>query len=173
MGVAVSGLVWMGPGIGSIDTAVERLMASTERDAIVVTYSLTAGARTFFGCLKECLSRGVRVALIVNRLIEQDAFALEMLTALTREFRNLHAYDFTDPTGGELHAKLIIADRRQAIVGSANLSWSGMVANHELAMVVTDQADVQWVAEAVDRLFRSGALRRFQSDASTTRRLAP
>jgi len=35
-----------------------------------------------------------------------------------------------------LHAKLIVVDRSIALVGSSNLSWKGLILNHELAVLI-------------------------------------
>jgi len=60
-------------------------------------------------------------------------------------------YDFTDPEKRQLHAKIIVADRKKAIVGSANLSWGGMYSNYEIGLLIEGEA--AWkLAEIVDTL---------------------
>lgn len=52
---------------------------------------------------------------------------------------------------GPLHAKVLVADRKSAVVGSANLSWGGMVTNNEVALLVQDNS--AWtLASLIDRL---------------------
>jgi len=47
-----------------------------------------------------------------------------------------------------------VADHRQALVGSANISYRGWTTNHEMALLVTGQAAAK-VAVTVERLFSS------------------
>lgn len=46
------------------------------------------------------------------------------------DFRPEHRFE-------DLHAKIIVVDREDALVGSANLTWKGLVGNHELAIVIS------------------------------------
>jgi putative cardiolipin synthase len=50
-----------------------------------------------------------------------------------------------------LHAKLIVADERIALVGSANLTDKALAGNLELGVIIRDPA----VANRIDRHFRS------------------
>ena len=53
-----------------------------------------------------------------------------------------------------MHAKAIVFDRNIAVVGSTNLSFNGLVANHEIAVMIEGPA-VMKVVEAIDRLLLS------------------
>ena len=46
--------------------------------------------------------------------------------------------DFNDPNGWDLHAKVLIQDRRTAVIGSANISWRGMEKNIEISVLIRD-----------------------------------
>ncbi|HXG23887.1 MAG TPA: phospholipase D-like domain-containing protein [Chthonomonadales bacterium] len=59
--------------------------------------------------------------------------------------------DFALAGYGLLHAKVIVIDRRQAIVGSANLTAGGLGKNHEIAVLV--EGEVAWeIASLIDRM---------------------
>jgi cardiolipin synthase len=60
----------------------------------------------------------------------------------------------------DLHAKVLVVDRSIALVGSANLSFHGMVSNHEMALVVRGPT-AEVIAERFDMLARSAAVRSF------------
>ena len=164
MRVITSGLEWMGSGVGSIQTAVEELLDKSQVDVTVVTYSLTIGAATFFDGIQRCLERGVRVSLLINRFEGQTKEMKSRIHSLANRELSFDLFDFVDPSGGDLHSKLVIVDRKRAIVGSANLSWNGLVRNHELAVLIEDEEEVSQIASTVDRLFRSTHATRITPD---------
>ena len=62
--------------------------------------------------------------------------------------------DFSSPDPEEdLHAKVVVADRTRALVGSANLSRHGLIINHELAVVIEGPPAGE-VARTIDLLMR-------------------
>jgi phosphatidylserine/phosphatidylglycerophosphate/cardiolipin synthase-like enzyme len=53
-----------------------------------------------------------------------------------------------------LHAKLVVADRNVALVGSSNLTLHGMVRSHEISVIIRGPA-ADAIAGRVDALLRS------------------
>jgi len=76
------------------------------------------------------------------------------LRHLGRSYPHLRLYQFAAGNEGDLHAKVIVIDRRLALVGSSNLSRRGLLTNHELALVVEGPA-VAEIGRAMDRLLAS------------------
>ena len=54
----------------------------------------------------------------------------------------------------DLHAKVIVVDRRKAIIGSSNLSRRGFLTNYELALLL-EGSTATTVASVVDKLLAS------------------
>ena len=52
-----------------------------------------------------------------------------------------------------LHAKVIVADRKKAILGSANFSWGGMSSHYEIGVLVEGK-DARTLSELVDEIAR-------------------
>ncbi|MCZ7570687.1 MAG: phospholipase D family protein [Ardenticatenaceae bacterium] len=152
--VAVTGIAWMGSGTGSIESALERLFREAEQEIGLTAYTVSSGADLLFDWLEAALARGVQVRLVVNRLDSQPADVATRLKRLATTYSHFHLYDFRCESEADLHAKAIIADRRLALVGSSNLSRRGLLANHELAVLIEGPAAAD-VARAMDRLFAS------------------
>lgn len=160
--VAVTGTAWMGSGIGSIESALERLFREAEQDIVLTAYTITSGADLLFDWLEAALTRGVQVRLIVNRLNSQPPEVVTRLNRLATTYPHFHLYDFVAEGDADtfaslstdLHAKAIVVDRRLALIGSSNLSRRGMLANYELAVLVEGPA-VADIARAMDTLFAS------------------
>lgn len=152
--VVVSGLNWMGSGIGSIESAIEDLLENAQHEILLTAYSI-GKADGIFSLLESALARGVRVRIVVNRLSEQHESIRCKLSALQKKYQYFHLYPF-EPDGerGDLHAKVLVIDRKCALVGSSNLSYNGLILNHELAVLVEGQ-DASAIGAAIDKLTRS------------------
>ena len=160
--VVVTGLAWMGAGTGSIESALERLFTSAEQEITLTVYALGTNPEPVVKWLEDALSRGLAVRMIVNRCEEQPAVTMGRLKNLASRYPHFHLFRFEGPERSELHAKAIVADRKLALVGSSNLSWHGMVANHELALLVEGKPAAE-IASALDKLFHSAFCVRIES----------
>lgn len=154
VGIAVTGTAWMGKGVGSVQSAIERLLSSADDEVKVVVYEITAGAREFLDRIQICLARGIPVTIIINRYHEKPFQLRNRLENLAERFSHFRILNFQPKNQTEdLHAKIIVVDRREALVGSANLTWRGLVGNHELAVLVSGPS-ASTIAKLVDRLCR-------------------
>lgn len=152
--VVVTGATWMGSGIGSIESALERLFREAQQEIALTAYSISSGTDRLFDWLEAAITRGVQVRLIINRLNNQPPDVVTRLRQLARTYSHFHLYDFIAEGDADLHAKTIVVDRRLALVGSSNLSRRGLFTNHELAIFLQDSAATD-VARALDLLCAS------------------
>ena len=152
--VLVTGPAWMGAGIGSIETALKRLLGGAREDIAITAYSLSGSADPLFEWIEAALMRGVRVKLIFNKLSRLKKSARSRLDLLAKDYPHFHLYDFADKQTYDLHAKAVVADRQKAIVGSSNLSVGGFIGNHEMAIMVEGSAAAS-VAKVIERLLKS------------------
>lgn len=152
--IVVTGLAWMGGGIRSVESAIEDMLTNASDEIQVAAYMITRGAREFLRLVQNCLYRGVRVTMIVNRLETQPEEIRAVIKDMTRQFHHFILLDFNPKDEQEyLHAKIMVADRSTALVGSPNLSWRGLVLNHELAVVITGPSAAK-IAGLLDTLGR-------------------
>ena len=137
LSVVVTGLAWMGHGIRSIDSTIEEMLTEASDEIQIAAYMITEGANDFIQILMACLNRGVRATLILNRFREQPNETQTSMHKLVRQFPHFRLFEFNPKDRMEdLHAKLIVVDRSIALVGSSNLSWKGLILNHELAVLI-------------------------------------
>lgn len=136
--VVVTGSAWMGKGIGSVESAIEDILHRAKEEIQVAAYQITEGGHPFLRLIEGSLSRGVRVTLIINKFRSQPLVVQKELDRLAVRFPHFTQIDF-DPENRkqDLHAKIIVVDRSIALVGSPNLTWRGMVLNHELGVVLS------------------------------------
>ena len=155
MRVLTSGSAWLGGEFGSIQSAVERTIDSAEHEILLVTYTLSTAADTAISRVNDALVRGIHTKIVVNRLEQQHPAARKTLISMLEEHERLRLYDFRDPGEADLHAKFLVVDHKAAIVGSANLSWRGLVSNHELAILIDHEPLIDSILAAAARMLAS------------------
>lgn len=152
--IAVTGNFWLGKGLRSIWSLVKETFNGAEGEIQIAAYAIgeNSDEYEFFDLLKGVLARGIRVLLIVNRLGRQRESVRKTLLALATRYSNLVLKDFSPQDGREdLHAKIVVVDHSTAIVGSANLSFKGMVANHEIVVRISGKT-AYTIGELLNRL---------------------
>jgi len=155
--IAVTGLAWMGTGVGSIESAMDEIFRSATHEILITSYAISSAADGVLEWIALSAGRGILIRLAVNKLPDQPHEVKSRLFELNKTYPHFHLYTFAGSENEDLHAKTIVVDRKYAIVGSSNFSRRGLLTNHELAVVIQgDQA--QSIASVVDRLFSSQAL---------------
>ena len=157
--VVVTGTRWMGAGIGSIESAIDDLFRNATDEIVLSVYTIGSGTDLVFRWLESTLNRGVQVSLVINSLEDQPTDVVRNLRAIDGRYQHFHLYDFQGEAGSSLHAKAIVVDHRVALIGSSNMSRRGLLANHELALLVEGKAAAT-AGRAMDALIESPLARR-------------
>jgi len=150
--IAVTGNGWMGQGTGSIKSLLKSVFSKVENEIQIATYSITENTGEFFEMLDKELASKTRVTMIVNRFYDQNKNVRMLLNEFALKYPNFVLMNFQPEDKREdLHAKLVVIDHQIAVVGSANLTFRGMIMNHELAIKITGDA-AQNIGSLIDRL---------------------
>ena len=157
----VTGLAWMGSGIGSIESAMERLFREATNEIMITSYAISNATDGLLEWFELALSRGILVKMVINHLAEQPDDVVVKMFRLGRNYPHFKLYDFTGDEENDLHAKAIVVDRRLALIGSSNLSRRGLLTNHELAILI-EGTSVGEVAQALDKLLASHMVKEVQ-----------
>jgi cardiolipin synthase len=152
--VVVTGLAWIGSGFGAIESAIEKLFREAKQEITITAYSIGSSTDLLFEWLETALSRGVCINMIVNRLEAQPGAVVNNLYNLMNCFPHFFLYQFVSDDDADLHAKVIIVDRKIALVGSSNISRRGLLYNHELSVLV-ENPYAENLSRAVDILIAS------------------
>ena len=159
--VVVTGLSWMGSGIGSIESAIVELFGEATNEITLAIYTIGTGADLIYQWLEGALARGIQVTLVVNHLHEQPQDVVTRLRLLTGQYLHLRVFDFLGQGESDLHAKAIVVDHRLALIGSSNISRRGLLTNHEIAVIVDGETAAE-AGRAMDALIASSHVRRVQ-----------
>ena len=112
--------------------------------------------------LVEALGRGVKITVLTHEaenLASSQSVALEDLRREAERLgKSLSVYTAVTPAGSMLHAKLVLADGRRMILGSANLTGPGLEQNMEAGVVLGEkEASEIWMV--VDGLIAGGLVK--------------
>ena len=160
--LGVSGRFWIGKHktMKNFDMVIKTLK-SAKSEIRITTYSLGRKLDNeldkIFRILIDKSNSGVPVQIIVNRLEaqlkknktvrEKMEILKSMPDATVLSFRPSDKRDNSD-----LHAKIFTVDGETAILGSANLSFSGMFDNHEIMVKISGKKFVAQINQLIDEL---------------------
>jgi cardiolipin synthase len=131
---------------------MHELVASAEREIHLLAYVFTRAAAPLLTQVETALARGLRVTIVVNVIPGQNIEMQAELDVMRRAYAHTATIKcFAPDDGSQLHAKVLVADRERAVIGSANYSWGGLVANHEVGVLVEGRPAWE-LARMTDRL---------------------
>lgn len=138
-------------GIRGIEPVMEEIIIQASKEIQIMAYVFTSNALHILDLIEQAAKKGIRISIVVNELQSQDKTIISRFKKMTEDFPYVQIFDFTDPKKKQLHAKIIVVDRKKAVVGSANFSWGGMYSNYEVGLLI--EGPPAWkLAEIVDHL---------------------
>ncbi len=141
---------FVGQGVRSVEPVLEELIRGSRQEIHLAAYLFTPEATGLIDLLSAAANRGVKQTIVVNRLSTQDSEVRSRLTKLVMNSSDVNLRDYS-PKKSQLHAKVLVADRSRALIGSANFTWGGMVSNYELGLYV--EGELCWkLAHLIDIL---------------------
>jgi phosphatidylserine/phosphatidylglycerophosphate/cardiolipin synthase-like enzyme len=139
-------------------TSIE-MIRTAKREIVVVGYLFTEGAKQV---LQELAAVGraqaVAITLVGNRLTEQLALLKSIWDGQTYRPKLLSREADPNDTLATLHAKLLVCDRYDALITSANLSSHGLHHNIEIGIRVRS-AEMGSLVDFVQSMAHTGELK--------------
>lgn len=126
----------VGKGVRSVQAVVEELIKNADEEITIAAYTIGSGFSEFFELIEKSASRGVKIKILVNKLSEHPHNIVNFLRRLQKTYPHVHVYNFIGKNDGDLHMKVLVTDRMKAVIGSANMTWKGMVENNELGLLI-------------------------------------
>jgi cardiolipin synthase len=143
-----TGEKWVGYGIRSFRSVINDLISNSTNELSLTAYVLTD--MSIVNKLRKALERGVQVEIYLY----EDEFAtkneaVNYIFNLQKEFSYLKIYRVEDKI---LHAKVLVADGKKVLSGSANFTFSGMTNNYELGFLVEDPSIALQILKLIKKL---------------------
>ena len=134
-------IVWTGPqkigtDVRRTEPTINQLLRSAKKKVTIIDYRITVGAEEIIEQLNSCLDDGVEIDLIVdddrkNRKHIRKCFS-EINTVRPRIFYR----EGEESKMYKVHAKVIVIDDTEMLIGSANLTHHGTEVNFELGVLI-------------------------------------
>ncbi|MHA1409537.1 MAG: phospholipase D-like domain-containing protein [Candidatus Odinarchaeia archaeon] len=124
----------LGQGIRSTYSVANEMIANSEQEILMITFSFTKNIIKFIDILKKKIYNGIRTTVILNNFDDYDEKLIKDLQILSEECKHFQIINFSELSESRLHMKVLIIDRKEAILGSANFTWSGMLENYEIGV---------------------------------------
>lgn len=138
-------------GIRSTEPSMLELINNAKEELQILSYAITSGANKILIAIEKALARGVKLTFILNRDEELSENILNSLKKMQNTFEYSKIYLFDPRDKADLHAKIMVADRTVAILGSSNLTSKGLVWNIEIGILIEDKS-VWKLSEVIDRI---------------------
>lgn len=153
--IGVSGRYWIGFNEKPAFDLVIEVLGSARKYIRIATYSLgqkSSELERLFKILEGKIATGVKVQIIVNNFEKTNPYAKKKLKQLSSN-PNFTVLNFKPKNKNEnLHAKIISVDKKYVLIGSANMSRSGMFSNHEIIVKISGGKFASNVDNLLDRL---------------------
>jgi phosphatidylserine/phosphatidylglycerophosphate/cardiolipin synthase-like enzyme len=132
--------VWTGPKSALRHSrltlaVVAELVDEAQREILLVSYATVPG-KAVRDALAAAVARGVAVTLLLERRADNPGFKGRAEPFPGLAARRLHWPAAARPSRASMHAKLLVVDRRTALVGSANLTGSALEDNLECGVLI-------------------------------------
>lgn len=121
-------------------SVILEMINSTEKELTLTAFILSS--YEIIEHLHHALARGVNVRVIMNSPDNQMPEIIQKLRYLEKEYPYMRIIGVTDVT---MHAKVMVVDRKIALVSSANFTMSGMMKNYEMGLLVNDSEIAQQI----------------------------
>ncbi len=138
----------VGGGVRSFESVIEELIGAARSEIQIAAYSFDPSFVRILENLVHIGRTGVGITIITRAISAQHS---KVQTALKRLSEEQRVFEFPDSPTGRLHMKVLVVDRDNAIVGSANFTMGGLVSNHELGVWLTGPEAWQ-IGALLDRL---------------------
>lgn len=144
-----TGEAWVGYGVRSFRSVISELITSANAELIMTVYLLTS--REIVNEIKGALSRGVLVTVYLyddEKKITKTG-AVGNIYKLQKEYPYLNICRIKNKV---LHAKILVADCKKVLVGSANFTQPAMVNNYEMGFLIEDTAVAGQVIDLIQKM---------------------
>ncbi len=147
--IVASGKKWIGQGIRSTNHVINELIDESYEKILLTIFVVTD--KEILNNIEAALKRKIEVDILIN-VDENDLINENILKELIKfksEYENLNLYKIIEE---KIHAKIVIADGKKLLIGSANLTYHGLNKNYELGILIEDSEVAYDVETIIKRL---------------------
>jgi len=155
-------VVWTGPEspvttTRLTSTVVTQLIDSAQEDLLLVSFA-TQAEPSIKAALQRACARGVVLTMLLENPSDNPRYTTRVDPFVRIRARRLSWPAQNRPRGASIHAKIIVVDRRSALIGSANLTGHALERNLECGILLTGGTQPARIADHIIGLVNVGHL---------------
>ncbi|MHA1249844.1 MAG: phospholipase D family protein [Candidatus Helarchaeota archaeon] len=133
--IIATGEEWIGYGIRSFSEIIKELIKKAENKIYMTIYIITD--LNIINHIKYALNKGISIDIFIySHPFNVSAPIIKELTKLRKEYNYLQIHKIENRV---LHAKVMIIDGKKVLLGSANITYGGLVKNYELGILINNE----------------------------------
>ena len=135
-------IVWTGPSLETgmdilhTKSVIEKMLTEAREKVTIVDYRITSNAESIVEELNKCLSEGVDLELIVDNHKANEKELRKCFSEISLAKPRIFMRKEKESKYFKVHAKVLIKDDTQMLIGSANLTELGTEVNFELGVLI-------------------------------------
>lgn len=145
--IVATGDKWIGYGVKTTASAIQELIDNSKKSLLLTIYIISEG--NILNKLKRALNRGVKVEVFIQDDKEFYQSIMDNLLELQKKYDHIKIFSCSEEL---MHAKVLISDKKEVIIGSANLTRSGLSNNYELGILLEDRRIAYELETIIKRL---------------------
>lgn len=131
-----------------IQNVAEELIRNAKESILLTGYSVSGFISKIIDLLIEKSQKGVLVKIFFNDLKSQSS--VKKIIEYRSKFLQVYDYTNREDKMAALHAKIIVVDKKETLISSANLSYHGMSGNIEIGTCISSEK----IAKQIEELFK-------------------
>jgi cardiolipin synthase len=139
--IIASGEKWLGTGYRSTFSTLKQMINSSKESLLMTVYILRD--HSVIDLMQKALERGVIIDIFASR---DEKTLNKKILSLNQIYPDLNIH----LTNEMLHSKVMIIDKQKMIIGSANLTHSGLYHNYELGILI-ENSEIAYETEKLIR----------------------
>jgi len=149
--IVTTGEKWIGYGFRSFSSVIEEMLTNAKREVVITIYMISD--MKVVENVKKALEKGITIEIFINNseLVTNGNDAINAIFNLKKSYQYLRIYNIYNDV---LHAKILVGDNKHVLIGSANLTFSGMVKNYELGFLINDYRIAKNILTLLRRLVK-------------------
>lgn len=115
---------------------VEELITSAKKNLLITGYSISDYSKSIFTLIENQVKVGIKTYIFINDDDKLEEYFREFFNTLGGTLRIFRYKSTKTNLNSTMHAKIIISDKKKALISSSNLSYGGFINNIELGTLV-------------------------------------
>lgn len=147
--IVATGDKWIGYGITPTEDVIKEMINKSKKSLLITVFIISESK--ILENIEKALNRGVNIEIFVHNDKEFYRSIQSDLIELQEKYPHIKVFMAPDEF---MHAKVLISDKEKVLIGSANLTRSGLSKNYELGVLLDDSKIAYKMEKIIKRLIQ-------------------